>query len=176
MVLRLVVAALLLILSTQYASRLECSDDSNTRLAIGRDVMGLVKPAINDSMSKYTRVSVMVNGNNVTVCLREGLQFVARAFGHGASLSAPVFPWNYSKPYLTHTDGKDPGQKCANQLYLEVPLKTSPMTMDYPARACFWFRLTNATKVVVGYSLGQAYGVYLVEEHIVQAASPSTPS
>jgi hypothetical protein len=51
-----------------------------------------------------------------------------------------------------------------NQLYLVVPL-TGRDSLGSRVRVSFWFNYTNAmyTKIVVGYSQGDAHGIYIAE-------------
>jgi hypothetical protein len=163
-----VASTVLLALTVQYASRLECANDTATRLVAGATIMSaIVKPASADPSKNYTDVAVVVNGANVSVTANAGVQFVVKAFGAGAFLSPPYHEWNATSPYLAYSDTSDPGDRCANQLYLETgAISLWDRRRQNPKPITFSFNQTNATKIVVGYALGQDFGVYVATVEI----------
>jgi hypothetical protein len=158
-----VVSAVLLALTVQYASRLECADDKTTRLVAGAAIMSaIVKPASADPSKNYTDVSIVVHGANVSVTANAGVQFVVKAFGASAFLSPPHHEWNATNHYLAYTEVPLGDPKCVNQLYLETGLISLwDLKRQNPKPTTFSFNQINATKIVVGYALGQDFGVYV---------------
>jgi hypothetical protein len=112
----------------------------------------------------------------VSITAQDGYQFVARAFGKGASISFD--PGEYAQPHLkrsaVHED--DDGQYCHSQVYLHPGLAESPSMGTPNSFSTFWFNHTKATKIAVVYANSQEGNVYIVTADIKQTGQASAPA
>lgn len=136
------------------ARYLECGTDTSSRLRVGQNIMQRnVERAPSDSP-----VTVEVHGSTVTVSSQHGVQFVAKAFGEGATLSA------------VDASGLQLTKDCSNQMYT-VNGQSSSYTFSH----------NKAESIVVGYYkpgglIPFAPGkVHLVEVKIVEMDKQNEP-
>jgi hypothetical protein len=173
LLLRLFLVLSLVVYSRQYAYRLDCTDDKSTRLVVGGYIMdSVVKDGKRDPEANYSHVSITIRGADVNVSAVPQAQFVVRAFGAEATLKAPHHNWNATGPYLTATDDRATGGPCPNQLYLETGMNRYSRRSAINAVGntgkmhTYSFKQFKGKKLVVGYALGESFGVYIVSADI----------